>query len=235
MRIDHVRALSFDCYGTLVDWEAGLTRFFGEWTRRHALEIDSEGLLPRFAAHESRLEESSPAVSYRRILEGVLEGLASELGVALAPGEASTLPDSLRDWPLFPDTVPFLRQARERVAALAVISNVDDELFVVTRGHLEVDFDVVVTAQSVGAYKPSPAGFHRCLELLRRRGIEPGEVLHVAQSLYHDHLPAKRIGLRTCWVDRRQGREGWGATPEPPEAVRPDYRVQSLAALATML
>jgi len=234
MRIEHVRALSFDCYGTLVDWESGLVRFFGEWIRRHGLDVEPEAMLPRFSAHETRLEESSPTAPYRQVLEGVLEGLALELGVTLSSGEAATLPESLRDWPLFPDSEPFLRRAREK-RTLAMISNVDDELFAATRERLGVVFDVVVTAESVGAYKPSPAGFRRCLELLGRRGIESREVLHVAQSLYHDHVPAKRLGLRTCWVDRRAGRDGWGATPPPPETVQPDVRVVSLADLATML
>jgi 2-haloalkanoic acid dehalogenase type II len=232
--LEGVRALSFDCYGTLVDWERGLTELFAWWSADHGLDADAEELLPLFARFESEHQGTSPTSPYRRILERVMTSLAAELGVDLAAGEEAALADSLPRWPLFPDTVDFLRRAR-KTYLLAVISNVDDDLFAATRERLEVDLDVVVTAQSVGAYKPSPAGFHRCLELLQQRGIGREQVLHVAQSLYHDHLPAKRLGLRTCWVDRRAGKAGFGATSPPDEDVRPDLRVESLAELAAMV
>lgn len=227
MNPDDTDVLTFDCYGTLVDWEQGLGDALEAILRPHGVAAPRGHLLARFAHHEHRAE-AGEYVTYREILATVTDAIATDSGVVLSATERAHLADSLPEWPLFADTVPALERLEARYR-LGVLSNVDDDLFAGTARHLGVDFGPVVTAQQVKSYKPARANFEA---LLARVGVAPSRLLHVAQSLFHDIAPASAMGLRTVWVDRRLGESG-GATPGS-DAV-PDCRVTSLGALADLL
>ena len=220
--------LSFDCYGTLVDWETGLLRSLRPLLGAAGDGVDDDRLLARYAHHEARLE-AAPFRPYRAVLDGVARAIGSELGVAVDDASAARFAESLGDWPAFPDTVAALRRLARRYR-LAIISNVDDDLFAVTARTLEVPFEPVVTARQVGAYKPSPAMFTAAAE---RIGVPRDRWLHIAQSRVHDVVPAHAFGIATVWVDRRAGRGGGAAGEVAPGSARPDLTVPDLAALAT--
>jgi 2-haloacid dehalogenase len=221
------RVLTFDCYGTLVDWESGILTTLRPLLARHGVAADPERLLGLYGELESKAEQG-PYRPYRELLTALLPELGRSLGFAVSETEAARFADSVGDWPPFSDT-PTALAALQRRFRLAIISNVDDDLFARTAPKLGVVFDWVVTAQQVGSYKPSPNNFHQALA---RIGRPTGEILHVAQSLFHDHVPAKRLGFETVWVNRRQGKPGPGATR--PASVRPDLEVPDLATLARL-
>jgi 2-haloacid dehalogenase len=225
MRFESFSHLSFDCYGTLIDWETGILEALGPVLARHGVAVDEAEQLRLYAENEAR-EEAGPYRRYREVLRGVMAGMGRALGFEPSPAESHALADSVGSWPPFPDTVEALLRIGSRYR-LVIISNIDDELFARTARLLEVPFDEVVTAQQAGSYKPSPANFRLALE---RQGIPKEKLLHVAQSLYHDHLPAKGLGLSTVWVNRPSRRPGVGVAPDV-EAV-PDLEVPDLQSLA---
>ena len=217
------QAITFDCYGTLIDWETGLLGALRPILRAHGSKMRDEQILAIYAELEPAAQ--NPYRRYRQVLEEVVQGFGRRLGFEASVTEARSLPDSLKDWQPFPDTVAALQKLRPRYR-LAIISNTDDELFAVTAPHLQVKFDQIVTAEQARAYKPSLAPFHLALE---RLGLPKEQVLHVGQSVYHDVVPAKSLGLATVLVRRR----GFGATrvaAEKPDLEVPD--MQTLAALA---
>jgi len=217
--------LTFDCYGTLVDWESGILGALRRNLDRHRADATDERLLDLYAKLEAEAERP-PHRPYREVLRAVAQGISRELGIPATPEDLDELPRSLPGWPPFPDTVAALGRLKSRYK-LVVISNVDDDLFEGTAARLGVAFDDVITAQQVGAYKPSLENFRFAL---RKLGVDRGAVLHVAQSLYHDHVPAKVLGLATAWVDRKSLRPGVGLAP--PVSVEPDLTVPDLASLA---
>jgi 2-haloacid dehalogenase len=219
--------LSFDCYGTLIDWESGLLAALAPLFAAHGAPFAPEPVLERFAAIEAELE-SGTFMEYRRVLAGVLDRLAARHGFSPTPPEIVRFSTSVGDWPAFPDTVEALGALATRYK-LAIISNVDDDLFAASAIRLQVPFNWVITAQQVRSYKPCLDNFRRAIE---RIGVSPARHLHVAQSLYHDIGPARQLGLSTVWVNRRHGRQGSGATP-PAEAT-PDLEVPDLRSLAEM-
>ena len=233
MRLGDFSALTFDCYGTLIDWEAGILAALRPWTTAHGVEVGDEELLAAFGRAESRREAADPTAPYPRILAGVLEDLAEAFGATVSGEEARAFGDSVKDWPVFPDTPEALAYLK-RHYKLVIVSNVDRASFHHSNAKLGVTFDAIVTADDAGAYKPAHNHFHLALARLAEMGVPKDRVLHVAQSLYHDHVPAQQLGLRTMWVNRRsQGREG-GATPAAPVPVTPDGEVPTLAALADL-
>ena len=226
---DRFEALTFDCYGTLIDWETGLADAFRPVLRAHGVEADDEDLLARYAGHEAAAA-AGPYLRYRDVLAAGLRGVAAELGLEPTAAEVEAFSGSVADWPAFPDSAPALAQLKERFR-LGVITNCDDDLFAASNRKLGVEFDWVVTAEQVGSYKPDERNFHAAFAQL---GLPRERILHVAQSLFHDHAPAKRLGLATVWIDRRAGRAGSGATPAveaAPDATFPD--MASFAAAAT--
>jgi 2-haloacid dehalogenase len=234
MRLGDFSALTFDCYGTLIDWETGILAALRPWTAAHGVEVGDEELLAAFGRAESRREAADPTAPYPRILAGVLEDLAEALGATVSGEEARAFGDSVKDWPVFPDTPEALAYL-QRHYKLVIVSNVDRASFRHSNGKLGVTFDAVVTADDAGAYKPAHNHFHLALARLAEMGVPKDRVLHVAQSLYHDHVPAQQLGLRTMWVNRRaaHGPDG-GATPPAPVPVTPDGEVPTLAALADL-
>ena len=222
-----VRALTFDCYGTIVDWEAGILAALRPVFDRHGVDASDDELLEAFGAAEADVE-GGPYRHYRDVLGEVLSSITREHGFEPTGEERSAFGGSVGEWPPFPDSVEALRKLATRFR-LGVMTNCDDDLFAVTSNRLGMTFDPVVTAQQVGSYKPN----HRNFEVMfERLALPRDQILHVAQSLFHDHVPAKELGLSTVWVDRRQGREGSGATR--PADASPDLVVPDLRTLAEM-
>jgi len=224
---ERFEALTFDCFGTLVDWEGGILDALLPVVQRHGAgpQGDPDRLLRLYADAESDLE-AGPYLPYTEILGRVMERIGRALGFEPTAEERGRLARSLPSWPLFPDTVGALATLARRYR-LAIVSNVDDDLFAGVARRLTVPFDAVVTAQQVRSYKPAPAHFLRALKTLR---LPTERVLHVAQSRFHDIAPARALGFTTVWVNRRSGRAGAGATPEAGAV--PDLEVPDLASLA---
>lgn len=231
MTLTDFEALSFDCYGTLIDWEAGLLAVLGPWARARGLELTGEELLTGYAQVEGVAEAEHPAEAYPEILARGMRLLGGNLGAEVTADDAARLARSVPDWPAFPDSHDALAALGNRFK-LIILSNVDRASFAASKARLGVEFTSVITAQDVGSYKPSPRNFDALASEAARLGIRPGGLLHVAQSLFHDHVPAKRAGLPTVWIHRRHDRGGWGATPQPPAPVMPDWEFPSMAAFA---
>ncbi len=219
--------LTFDCYGTLIHWEAGILAAARPILAAHGVVLADETLLERYAAAEAALE-AGPYEPYRAVLAASLAAIAREAGVELDAEELERFAASVVDWPPFPDSVAALAALRSRFR-LGVVTNCDADLFAASNATLGAPFDWVVTAEEAQAYKPSLRPFELALA---RLGRPVERVLHVAQSLFHDHVPAKRLGLATVWVNRRHDRPGWGATP--PAEASPDLVVPDLASLAAL-
>ena len=181
-----------------------------------------------FAELESQLEQGE-YIKYRDVLRQVVQKMGERLGFEPSDSEVNSLADSLKHWVPFSDTVAAL-QALKKKYKLAVISNTDDDLFADTAKHLQVEFDWVITAQQVQSYKPSTRNFERAIQSM---GISADQLLHVAQSIYHDIVPAKSLGLSTVWVNRRQGQAGFGATL--PASGQPDLEVPDLKSLVSIM
>lgn len=226
---DRFRALSFDCYGTLIDWETGIVAGLAPWAAAHDVPANREELVESFASVETLVQAANPTMPYPQVLALVLRDLAKRWGRGVTDAETQAFGASVAAWPAFPDSAASLRRLGERFV-LVVLSNVDRTSFAASTRRLGVEFDLILTAEDVGAYKPDPAGFRALLEALPRLGVARHELLHVAQSLYHDHEPAQRLGLPSVWIDRRGGASGYGATPPPRGAVAPRWRYPSLAA-----
>ena len=222
-------ALTFDCYGTLIDWETGLTEAFRPVLAAHGIGLDREDVLVRYARYEAAAE-SGPYRRYRDVLAAGLRGVAGELGFEPSAEELATFGGSVAEWPAFPDSAAALTRLKTRFR-LGVITNCDDDLFAASNKRLGVDFDWIVTAQQAGSYKPDERNFHLAFE---RIGLPRERILHVAQSLFHDHAPAQRLGLTSVWIDRRGDRPGAGATPPAdatPDAIFPDMLSFAAAAI----
>jgi 2-haloacid dehalogenase len=228
MRLTGFKALTFDCYGTLIDWEKGIVDALAPVCRAHGVRADDETLLHAFAAveHDVQAQAYKP---YRQVLAETLVAVGDRLGFEPTDAEKEAFGGSVGAWPPFPDAVRALKRLAERYG-LAILSNVDDDLFAGSAEKLQVPFDHVITAQQVGSYKPAPGHFH---EILTRTGIPRERILHVAQSLFHDIAPARSQGFTTLWINRRKGRPGSGATP--PTNATPDAEVADLAAAADLL
>ena len=218
--------LTFDCYGTLINWEAGILAALHRVLSAHGKKMDDATLLKLYGDFEQRSEQGKFR-PYREVLESVVRQFANELKFTPTAEEVRSLPDSLSTWKPWPDTVAALRQLKSRFR-LAILSNVDDDLFALTRPRLEVDFDEVITAQQAQAYKPSLKLFELALSRIK---APAHRILHVGQSIYHDVIPAQALGLATVWVNRPSARPGVGAV-KAAEA-KPDLTVTSLAELAT--
>ncbi len=222
-------AITFDCYGTLIDWEAGLADAFRPILSAHGVVTDDENVLTRFAGYEAAAE-AGPYQTYRHVLAAGLRGVAGELGFEPTTEETAAFSGSVVDWPAFPDSAAALARLKSRYR-LGVITNCDDDLFAASNARLATDFDWIVTAQQVRSYKPAERGF---LAAFGRIGLPRDQILHVAQSLFHDHAPAQRLGLTSVWINRRHGRPGSGATPEAaatPNATFPDMASFAAAAV----
>jgi len=231
MELTDFEALSFDCYGTLIDWETGLLAVLAPWARARGLTPSGEELLTAYAQVEAAVEAEHPAEAYPEVLARGMRLLGENLGAEVTDEDAARLARSVPDWPAFPDSHDALAALGRRFK-LIILSNVDRASFAGSNARLGVEFAGIITAQDVGSYKPSPRNFEALVTEAARLGVRPGGLLHVAQSLFHDHVPARRAGLPTVWIHRRHARGGWGATPQPPAPVSPDWEFPSMAAFA---
>ena len=219
--------LTFDCYGTLINWEEGILRCLRRILAAHGKNMDDVTILKLYGDFEAHVEQGAFRC-YRDVLQSVVRRFGEELGFVPTEQETRSLPESLKDWKPWPDTAHALGELKKRFK-LAIISNVDDDLFAATRPQLGVEFDQIITAQQAGAYKPSLKIFELALS---RVGVPAHRILHAGQSIYHDVLPAQSLGLATVWVNRSSARTGVGAV----KAVEghPDLQVSSLAQLAVV-
>jgi 2-haloacid dehalogenase len=231
MHLADFKALTFDCYGTLIDWETGLYAALQPLLHKGGVTLPREDVLTAFGRHESAQEEATPRMIYSELLAEVHRRLAREWHVRDAEKEAVAFGKSVPDWPAFPDTVQAL-QYLQRYYKLVILSNVDRESFAGTNRRLGVNFDAIYTAQDVGSYKPDPRNFAYLIDGVASLGVLKRQILHTAQSLYHDHGPAQAAGLASAWIDRRHQLEGWGATIPPAGTPRYDFRFTSLGEMA---
>jgi 2-haloalkanoic acid dehalogenase type II len=225
------QVLTFDCYGTLIDWETGIAQALGRWLQANGVSITRDQMLAAFAAAEAPQQQATPDLRYPELLERVHRAIAERFGVAPDPAAAQAFGRSIRDWPAFTDSADALAYLK-RHYRLVILSNVDRASFAHSARRLGVAFDAVYTAEDIGSYKPNARNFEYMLVRLAEQGVTKGQILHTAQSLYHDHVPAKRLGLATCWIDRRAGQAGAGATGAPEVEVHPDFRFATLGEMA---
>lgn len=216
MKLTEFKVLTFDCYGTLIDWESGIFNALVPLARKAKAPDARDQLLHTFAKHESAQEEATPAMPYSQLLSVVYKRLAKEWGVAVTNEQANIFGASVPDWPEFSDSVNAL-QYLEKHYKLVILSNVDRISFRSSNARLKVDFDAIFTAQDIESYKPSYRNFEYMLKRLHDDfRTERSDILHTAQSLFHDHAPANHFGLASAWIDRRHANQGWGATMPPP-------------------
>ena len=210
------KALSFDCYGTLIDWEAGIAAVLRPWAFEQGLDLDDEELLLAYAGNEADVERETPTALYPDVLAAAFRRTGDKLGKPVSGQWAQLLGRSVPDWPAFPDSADALARLAQRYQ-LIILSNVHRDGFAGSNQRLHGDFAAIITAEDVGAYKPAPNHFRALDAKLAELGLDREDLLHVAQSLFHDHVPARREGLPSVWINRRHDRPGWGATPEPSE------------------
>lgn len=220
MQLQDFGALTFDVYGTLIDWESGMIA--GLRPRNDILQAH--------AHHESAAQAQTPAMPYARLLAVVYKRLAEEWGAAASWDEACAYGASVRNWPTFADTADALQYLKQHYK-LVVLSNVDNASFADSNKKLGVSFDAVYTAEDIGSYKPSPRNFEYMITKLSRRGVARDKILHTAESLFHDHVQARAFGLANCWIYRRHDQQGFGATMDPGERPRCDFVFTSMAEL----
>jgi 2-haloalkanoic acid dehalogenase type II len=224
------KALTFDCYGTLIDWESGILAELKPWVATGGRTLTDDQILESFGEAESACEAATPSKLYPGILADTFRALGKRWGIPASDAQATAFGGSVPRWPAFPDSAAAL-QYLKRHYKLIVLSNVDRVSFAESNKKLQVAFDKIVTAQDVGSYKPNLDNFRQLLSEVEKLGVGKEQILHTAQSLFHDVAPAKSVGLKTCWINRRKGRPGGGATKAPAGDATPDIEFPSMAAL----
>ena len=224
-------ALTFDCYGTLIDWESGMVEALKGLTERAPRPLSRDQILEAHARYESSQQRCTPARRYRDLLPVVYKRLAEEWGVNATHEDCVAYGRSVGNWPAFPDTPAALQYLKQHFK-LVILSNIDNETFQASNRRLQVQFDAVYTAEDIGSYKPDPRNFHYMLEQLDRLGVCKDKILHTAESMFHDHKPANEVGLRSCWIYRRHAQKGFGATMNPGQMPHVDFRFTSMGELA---
>ncbi len=231
VKLTDFKVLSFDCYGTLIDWEIGIVTSLTAWRKRENVQVSDHELIEAFGRNEWIQEQETPELLYTETLARVLKCMAKSWGVRASDAEAIAFGHSIRHWPAFADSAQSLKYLKQHYR-LVILSNVDRESFRHSNARLGVEFDHILTAQDIGSYKPDLRNFQFMLDKLTAVGIEKSQILHTAESLYHDHIPAKKLGLATNWIYRRHGKQGFGATRPPTEEVTPNFRFNSMAEFA---
>jgi len=231
MKLTDFNTLTFHCYGTLIDWESGMVAGLRPLTDQVKSELSRNQILEAHARHESSQQRYTPAIRYEYLLAIVYKRLAEEWGVHVSTEDCEAYGRSVHDWPAFPDSKDALRQLKDHYK-LVILSNVDNRSFAASNAKLGVEFDAIYTAEDVGSYKPSDRNFDYMLEKLAGLGIEKSNILHTAESMFHDHGPANRHGLASCWIYRRHQDEGFGATMNPGDMPHYDFRFTSMAEMA---
>ena len=227
MKLTDFKVLTFDCYGTLIDWETGLYDSLRPLLGRLRTARSRNAVLEAFGRHELAQERETPEMIYSDLLAEVHRRLAREWGLTASETEHRRFGESVPDWPAFADSRPSLEYLRQHYQ-LVILSNVDRVSFAGSRVKLGVQFDAVITAQDVGSYKPDPRNFRYLIDHLAGRGIAREQILHTAESLLHDHAPANAHGLASAWIHRRYNQEGSGATVAPDHMPKFNFRFSSL-------
>ena len=230
MNLSDYKALTFDVYGTLIDWETGMVNGLKPLTDRVG-DLTRDAILEAHAFHESTAQKWTPGKPYSQLLATVYKRLAEEWRVQVDWEDCLAYGASVKDWPAFEDSADALAYLREHYK-LVVLSNVDNASFAQSNEKLGAPFHMVYTAEDIGSYKPSPRNFDYMLENLQRLGIHKQDILHTAESMFHDHGPANRFGLANCWIYRRHDKEGFGATMHPGDMPKYDMVFNSMAEFA---
>ena len=230
MALTDYKALTFDVYGTLIDWETGMVNGLKPLTDKVG-GLTRDAILEAHAFHESTAQKWTPGKPYSQLLATVYKRLAEEWRVQVDWEDCLAYGASVKDWPAFEDSADALAYLREHYK-LVVLSNVDNASFAQSNEKLGAPFHMVYTAEDIGSYKPSPRNFDYMLENLQRLGIHKQDILHTAESMFHDHGPANRFGLANCWIYRRHDKEGFGATMHPGDMPKYDMVFNSMAEFA---
>jgi 2-haloacid dehalogenase len=231
MQLTEFKVLSFDCYGTLIDWETGISNALKPLVARSGKTFTRDQVLEAHGRYEAAQEAATPSKIYSELLPLVHDRIAREWGVEPRPEESLTYGRSVKNWPAFVDSAAAL-QYLKKFYKLVILSNVDRESFKASNARLQVEFDYIFTAQDIGSYKPDLRNFEYMLQKLGEAGIQQHEILHTAESLFHDHLPANKVGLASAWIHRRAGKEGTGATHPPEHMPKYDFYFTSMAEMA---
>ena len=231
MRLNNFKVLTFDCYGTLIDWETGIFEGLAPLIAKSAGPKSRDSVLEAHAFHESTQQSVTPGMKYSDLLSVVYRRLSEEWGSPASWEECLVYGRSIANWPAFPDSAESLRRLKERFE-LVILSNVDNASFAKSNEKLGVIFDAVFTAEDIGSYKPDLGNFEYMFNCLDRKGLKKSDILHVAESMFHDHGPANRLGLKNCWIYRRKGREGFGATARPDKMPSYEFVFDSMGEFA---
>lgn len=229
MKLSDFKVLTFDVYGTLIDWESGMIAALKPLTDQVG-GLSRDEILEAHAYHESTTQRWTPAKTYSELLGVVYRRLAEEWGAEVTWEDCAAYGRSVRQWPAFEDSRAALAYLKQHFK-LVVLTNTDNLSFSGSNARLGVTFDGVYTAEDIGSYKPADRNFDYMIETLARRGIEKADILHTAESMFHDHAPANRHGLANCWIYRRHAKEGFGATMNPGDMPSYDFRFNSMADL----
>ncbi len=231
MKLNQFKALSFDCYGTLIDWESGMIAGLQSLTDRLDIPLSRDDILQAHARHESSQQAQTPAMRYSDLLVVVYKRLAEEWGLTFSHGDCVAYGQSVKDWPAFEDSIEALEYLKQHYK-LIILSNIDNKSFAASNERLQVQFDAIYSAEDIGSYKPSMRNFDYMSDKIAGLGLENTDLLHTAESLFHDHVPANKHGLASCWIYRRHAQTGFGATMNPGEKPKIDFSFNSMAELA---
>lgn len=231
MKLINFKALTFDVYGTLIDWESGMIDGLKPLTDKLKPELSRNEVLEAHARHESSQQLYTPHKRYQKLLPIVYRRLAEEWGLEVDWNECVSYGQSIKKWNAFPDTVEALDYLK-RHFKLVVLSNIDNETFSYASNKLEISFDAVYTAEDVGAYKPANKNFDYMLDTIGSIGVAKEQILHTAESMFHDHAPANQYGLTSCHIYRRHSQSGFGATRTPDKMPDVQFRFNSMGEMA---
>lgn len=230
MKLSNFSTLTFDCYGTLIDWDSGIVDSFTSLVPETVETPRRDELLAAYSSIEKVLQAEQPGMKYSELVSETLLKMVSNLGVEITAAMRTQSLNAVGTWPAFVDSAAGLQYLKKHYK-LVILSNVDNRSFAESNKKLGVEFDAIYTAEDIGSYKPSLKNFYYMLEKLQTMGISKNEILHTAQSLHHDIVPATEIGLVRCWIDRRSGRKGPGATPAVKREIETEFRFVSLEAM----
>lgn len=231
MKLTDFKVLTFDCYGTLIDWERGILHQLRPLVERLENPPSNDAILEAHARHEALQQQQTPTKPYREILAVVYRRLAEDLGIPVSWDECLTYGQGVKRWPAFHDSASVLQYLKKHFK-LVILSNIDNESFSSSNGKLGVEFDAIYTAEDIGSYKPSPRNFEYMLKMQLAQGVAKDDVLHIAESMYHDHAPANELGVASCWIYRRFDQPGYGAANVPQSMPTYKFQFNSLADFA---
>jgi len=231
MRLSDFKALTFDCYGTLIDWEGGILNELKPWAEKNGLKFTDDQILEAFAEVESAVEHDNPGWIYRNILAETHRQLAKKWGIKANEADAKEFGESVPRWPAFPDSAEAPAYLKQHYT-LVILSNVHNDGIAASAKKMGNPFHHIFTAEMIGSYKPAIRNFEYMLDKLNGLGIAKDKILHTAQSLFHDHAPAQTVGLARAWINRRAGKQGQGATKKLPNQPSVHFEYKTLAEFA---